>query len=73
MIDAFSAVLHQLFGNTALITYALPSYKIYEKKLRDAFSELWEILFRSARDLKASEILVFLMLWTSANRMQGSN
>ena len=36
--DALSAVLHQLFENTALITYALPSYRNYKKKLRDAFN-----------------------------------
>ncbi|SLM34046.1 Ankyrin repeat-containing domain, partial [Lasallia pustulata] len=42
--DALSAMLHQLFENTGLITYALPSYRNYGKKLRDAFSELWGIL-----------------------------
>ncbi|SLM33794.1 nacht and ankyrin domain protein [Lasallia pustulata] len=58
--DALSAVLHQLFENTGLITYALPSYRNYGKKLRDAFSELWEILVRSARDSEVGEIVFVL-------------
>ncbi|SLM34065.1 P-loop containing nucleoside triphosphate hydrolase, partial [Lasallia pustulata] len=58
--DALSAVLHQVFENTGLITYALPSYRNYGKKLRDAFSELWEILVRSARDSEVGEIVCVL-------------
>ncbi|SLM34305.1 P-loop containing nucleoside triphosphate hydrolase [Lasallia pustulata] len=58
--DALSALLHQLFENTGLITYALPSYRNYGKKLRDAFSELWEILVRSARDSEVGEIVCVL-------------
>ncbi|SLM41431.1 P-loop containing nucleoside triphosphate hydrolase, partial [Lasallia pustulata] len=58
--DALSAVLHQLFENTGLITYALPSYRNYGKKLRDAFSELWDILVRSARDSEVGEIVCVL-------------
>ncbi|KAA6407760.1 MAG: hypothetical protein FRX48_08598 [Lasallia pustulata] len=58
--DALSAVLHQLCENTGLIDYALPSYRNYGKKLRDAFSELWEILVRSARDSEVVEIVCVL-------------
>ncbi|KAA6412660.1 MAG: hypothetical protein FRX48_03652 [Lasallia pustulata] len=58
--DALSAVLHQLFENTGLIKYALRSYWNYGKKLRDAFSELWEILVRSARDSEVGEIVCVL-------------
>ncbi len=43
---------------SGLITYALPSYRNYGKKLRDAFSELWEILVRSARDSEVGEIVL---------------
>ena len=58
--DALSAILHQLFENTALITYALPIYDRYGGKLRDAFSQLWEILAESAKDSHAGEIVCIL-------------
>ena len=59
--DALSALLHQLFRkNTTLITHALPSHKSYGKKLRDEFSELWEILVKSAEDSEAGEIICVL-------------
>jgi len=58
--DALSAILHQLFENTALLTYALPSYKNYGNKLRDAFSELWDILVRLARDSEVGEVICVL-------------
>ena len=43
---------------SGLITYAFPSYRNYAKKLRDAFSELWETLVRSARDSGVGEIVL---------------
>ena len=58
--NALSAILHQLFGNTALISYALPSAKNYGKKLRDAFSDLWEILMRCAQDSEAGDIICII-------------
>ena len=58
--NALSALLHQLFENTALITYALPSYRNYGKKLREVFSELWEILVKSAQDSEAGEVICIL-------------
>ena len=38
--NALSAMLHQLFENTALVNHTLASVKSYNKKLRDAFGEL---------------------------------
>ena len=58
--NALSALLHQLFENTALITYALPTFSRYGKKLRDAFTELWEVLLMSAADPRAGEIICVL-------------
>lgn len=58
--DALSALLHQLFENTALITHALPVYERFGKELRYAFSELWEILLKSAEDSKAGRIICIL-------------
>lgn len=58
--NALCALLHQLFEDTTLITHALPSYKTYGEKLRDAFSDLWEILVKSAQDPKAGEIICVL-------------
>ena len=58
--NALSALLHQLFENPTLITHALPSFSRYGKKLRDEFSELWEILVKSAQDSKAGEIICIL-------------
>ena len=55
--DAISAMLHQLFSNTALVSHAIPSHKKYGKKLRDTFSELWDILINCARDSEAGEIV----------------
>lgn len=46
--NALSAVLHQLFENTALVSHALPSAKNYGEKLKDVFGELWEILIKCA-------------------------
>ena len=58
--NALSALLHQLFENYSLITHALPSFSRYGKKLRDEFSELWEILVKSAQDSEAGEIICIL-------------
>ena len=58
--DALSALLHQLFENPTLITHALPSFGRYGEKLRDEFSELWEILVKCAQDSKAGEIICIL-------------
>ncbi|KAL9066656.1 MAG: hypothetical protein Q9161_007415 [Pseudevernia consocians] len=58
--NALSALLHQLFDNTNLITHALPSYKRYGEKLRDEFSELWEVLVKATGDSKAGEIICIL-------------
>ena len=58
--NALSALLHQLFENTALIAHALPIYNRYGKELRYAFSELWEILVKSAEDSKAGGIICVL-------------
>ena len=58
--DALSAILHQLFENTALITCALPIYSRYGGKLREASSQLWEILAESAKDSHAGEIVCVL-------------
>ena len=58
--NALSAMLHQLFNNTSLISHALPSSRSYGKKLRDAFSELWGILVNCAQDSEAGEIICIL-------------
>ena len=58
--NALSAMLHQLFENTALVSHALPSAKRYGKKLRDEFSELWRILTKCAQDSEAGEIICIL-------------
>ena len=58
--NALSAILHQLFENTGLISYALSSAKSYGKKLRDNFSELWGILMRCAEDSEAGDIICVL-------------
>ncbi len=58
--NALSALLHQLFKKTALITHALLSYRNYGKKLRDTFSELWDILVKSASDAEAGQIVCVL-------------
>ena len=58
--NALGALLHQLFENSTLITHALSSYRSYGKKLRDTFSELWEILVKSAEDSEAGEIICVL-------------
>ena len=55
--NALSAMLHQLFENTALISHALPKAKTYGTKLRDAFGELWEILTKCAQDSEAGQII----------------
>lgn len=55
--DALSAVLHQLFSKTNLIDHALSYYKNYGERLRDAFSELWDILLKALRDPQAGEII----------------
>lgn len=53
---ALSAILHQLFENTALVSHTLPSAKSYGEKLQDAFGELWEVLTKCAQDSEAGEI-----------------
>lgn len=58
--NALCALLHQIFENTSLITHALPIYERYGKELRYAFSELWEILIKSAEDSKAGGIICVL-------------
>ena len=58
--NALSAVLQQLFENTALVSHALPSAKSHSKKLKDAFGELWEILTKCAQDSEAGEIICIL-------------
>ena len=58
--NALSAVLHQLFEKTTLISHALPSAKSYGEKLQDAFGRLWEILIECAQDPEAGEIICIL-------------
>lgn len=58
--NALSAILHQLFENTELITNALPSYEVYGETLRHTFTELWNILISSAEDSSACEIVCVL-------------
>lgn len=58
--NALSAILHQLFENTDLFTNAFPSYDIYGETLRDTFTELWNILIKSAEDPSAGEIVCVL-------------
>ncbi|KAL9629835.1 MAG: hypothetical protein Q9164_006703, partial [Protoblastenia rupestris] len=59
--SAISAILHQLYENRpALIAHALPSFGSYGQKLKDMFSELWQILIRSAKDPNAGEIVCVL-------------
>ena len=58
--NALSAMLHQLFKNTALVEHALPSAKSYGKKLRDAFGELWGILIKCGQDSEAGEIICII-------------
>ena len=55
--DALSAILHQLFQNTDLISHGLASYKNYGAKLSQMFSELWEILMECAKDSEAGKII----------------
>ncbi|MCJ1264872.1 hypothetical protein MMC22_004747 [Lobaria immixta] len=61
--NAISAILHQLFekrSGSSLLTHGLSSYKSYGEKLQDAFSELWDILIKSAKDPEAGEIICVL-------------
>ena len=52
--DALSALLHQLFeNNSALMPHGLASYRNYGRNLHTAFSELWELLTLSVKDLEA--------------------
>lgn len=57
---ALSAILHQLFKSTKLISHALSIHDEYGTKLRDSFSELWDLLIKSARDPEAGEIICIL-------------
>ena len=57
---ALSAIIHQLFKNTNLVSHALSSYKDNGKTLRDNISELWDILLKSAKDPEAGEIICIL-------------
>lgn len=59
-VHALSAILHQLFGNTSLISYALPYYKRCGPKLSSMFSELWEMLLNCIKDPNAGEIICIL-------------
>ena len=56
-VDALSAILHQLFQNTDLISYGLASYKNHGAKLSQMFSDLWEILMTCAKDSEAGNII----------------
>lgn len=58
--DALSAILHQLFEKTVLIRHALPIYARYGEKLRDTFSELWNILVAAAEGSEAGDIVCVL-------------
>ena len=58
--NALSALLHQLFEDTDLITYALDSYRSHGKELPKRFSELWKILVKSAEDSQAGEVICVL-------------
>ena len=58
--NALSALLHQLFGNTTLITHALPAFRRYGEKLRDEFTELWDVLLKSAADPEAGDLICIL-------------
>ncbi len=58
--NALSALLHQLFEKSALISHALPSAKGYGEKLQDAFGKLWEILIKCAQDSEEGEIICVL-------------
>ena len=55
--DALSAILHQLFQSTDLISYGLASYKKHGAKLSQMFSDLWEILMDCAKDSEAGTII----------------
>lgn len=59
-VHALSALLHQLFENSNLISHGLSSYHNYGKKLPDTFTELWDILVKSAKDPEAGEIICIL-------------
>ena len=58
--DALCALLHQLFENTTLIKYGIPSYKNHGEGLCGRFSELWKILIEAAEDPEAGEIICIL-------------
>ena len=58
--QAFSAILHQLFENTLLVSHALPSYKSYGEKLGDMFGELWGLLIKCAKDPEAGEVICII-------------
>lgn len=58
--SALSALLHQHFENTTLITHALPDFGRYGEKLRHEFTELWEVLLKSAADPEAGDIICIL-------------
>ena len=55
--DALSAILHQLFQNTDLISYGLASYKNHGTKVSQMFSDLWEILMTCAKDSEEGKII----------------
>ena len=58
--NALSALLHQLFENTTLIAHAIPNFSRYGEKLREEFTELWEILVKTAADPEAGDIICVL-------------
>ena len=58
--NALSAILHQLFESTALISHALPSARSFGEKLQDAFGELWDVLIKCAQDPEAGEIICII-------------
>ena len=59
-VNALSALLHQLFEDTDLVTYALDSYRSHGEGLLSRFSELWKMLVKSAEDSQAGEVICVL-------------
>ena len=58
---ALSAILHQLLDqNPELASNALPTHKTFGDELRNAFSELWEVLIKTAEDENAGHVICVL-------------
>lgn len=59
--NALSAILHQLFDqNPHLISYGLPRFKSCGSGLSSMFSELWDMLIKSAEDKDAGQVICVL-------------